>query len=48
MIRLGTLGARGEEARLAGADPHAGSSAQADRRKAVTEALRQHGKTVGG
>ena len=37
-----------EEARLAGADPPGGSSAQADRRSAVTDALRQHGKTVGG
>jgi hypothetical protein len=37
-----------EEARLVGADPHGGSSDQADRRSAVTDALRQHGKTVGG
>jgi hypothetical protein len=37
-----------EEARLAGADPQGGSKAQADRRSAVRDALRQHGKTVGG
>ena len=37
-----------EEARLAGADPHAGSGAQADRKSAVMDALRQNGKTVGG
>ena len=36
-----------EEARLA-ADPQGGSSAQADRRNAVEDALRQNGKTVGG
>lgn len=37
-----------EEARLARADSAGGSTAQGDRRQAVTEALRQHGKTVGG
>jgi len=37
-----------EEARLAGADPHGDPSAQADRRDAVKDVLRQNGKTVGG
>ena len=36
-----------EEARLA-CDPQEQSSPQSDRRSAVTEALRRHGKTVGG
>lgn len=37
-----------EEARLLGADGHGGPAGQGDRRTAVTEALRQNGKTVGG
>jgi hypothetical protein len=37
-----------EEARLVAADPPGGSAAQVDRRSAVADALRQHGKTVGG
>lgn len=37
-----------EEARLAQPHPHGGPSTHADRRDAVTDALRQRGKVVGG
>ena len=37
-----------EEARVVGADSPDASGAQADRKSAVMDALRQNGKTVGG